>query len=290
MVRDGRHEGLTTWMRESSVVTLVKLRMRYQTVVIKDGLETSMKGIFRRLASTGLTSMAIVGCALMAPFPALALSEEDILEKLESIPVFLIVNGDGQSLTASVGETEEEQVQVPLVFINSTEAEDFLTEAAEEGAAIAEEAQLAILSLDEVYSEASSQLDSPDTLVYVPSVASVQQATEIAQQEFQGVPLYAAIDLDRGQYLLTSDNTLPMFFSLADLQNQVSALIDANPAIEESLGVEVTTLEGILRNMVASDPAIDDFLELVQFVPSSQTLQYLESLSNGATRTPAADR
>ncbi|WP_204141153.1 Tic22 family protein [Halomicronema sp. CCY15110] len=241
-----------------------------------------MQGIFRQLASTGLTGLAIAGCALMAPAPALALSEQEILEKLESIPVFLIVNGDGQSLTASVGETEEEQVQVPLVFINSTEAENFLTAAAEEDSPIAEGAQLAVLPLNQVYSQASSQLDSPESLVYVPSVQSVQEASQIAQQEFQGVPLYAAVNLEEGQYLLTSDNTLPMFFSLADLQSQVSALIDTNPAIEEVIGVEVTTFEGILSNMAANDPDIDEFLELVQFVPSSQTLQYLDSLSTGA--------
>jgi hypothetical protein len=240
-----------------------------------------MQGIFRRLASTGLTGLAIAGCALMAPDPALALSEQEILEKLESIPVFLIVNGDGQSLTASVGETEAEQVQVPLVFINSTEAENFLTAAVEEDAPIAEGAQLAVLPLNQVYSQASSQLDSPDSLVYVPSTQSVQEASQIAQQEFQGVPLYAAVNLEEGQYLLTSDNTLPMFFSLADLQSQVSALIDTNPAIEEVIGVEVTTFEGILSNMAANDPDIDEFLELVQFVPSSQTLQYLDSLSTG---------
>lgn len=153
--------------------------------------------------------------------------------------------------------------------------------AAEENSPIVEGAQLAVLPLNEVYSEASSQLDSPDTLVYVPSTQSVQQASQIAQQEFQGVPLYAAVDLEQGQYLLTSDNTLPMFFSLADLQSQVSVLLENNPAMEEVIGVEVTTFEGILRNMAANDPDIDDFLELVQFVPASETLQYLESLSNG---------
>ena len=170
----------------------------------------------------------------MAPDPAIALSEQQILEKLESIPVFLIVNNEGQSLTASVGEVGDEQIQVPIVFLNSTEAENFLETAEDEGSPIAEGAQLAVLPLDEVYSEASEQLVSPDALVYVPSAASVQQAAQIAQQEFQGVPLYAAIDLENEQYLLTSENQLPMFFSLADLQVQVSALIESNPAIEES--------------------------------------------------------
>ena len=237
-----------------------------------------MQGMFRRWVATSLTGMAIAGCALMAPYPALALSEEQILRKLESIPVFLIVNSDGQSLTASVGEASDEEIQVPIVFLNSTEAENFLTEATNEGSPIANGAQLAVLPLDEVYSEASSQLDSPNTLVYIPSAVSVQWATQIAQQEFQGVPLYAAIDLEREQYLLTGDNQLPMFFSFTDLQSQVSALIESNPTIEESIGIEVTTLEGILSNMAANDPDIDQFLELVQFVPSSQTLEYLETL------------
>ncbi|NEQ45337.1 MAG: hypothetical protein F6K00_18090 [Leptolyngbya sp. SIOISBB] len=242
-----------------------------------------MHRIFRRLASTGLMGMAIAGCALIAPDLAMALSEQQILEKLGAIPVFLIVNDEGQSLTAGVGEVEDEQIQVPIVFLNSTEAENFLETAANEGSPIAEGAQLAVLPLNEVYSEASTQLESPDSLVYVPSAASVQQAAQIAQQEFQGVPLYAAIDLEREQYLLTSNNQLPMFFSLADLQAQVSELIESDPAIEESIGVEVTTLEGILGNMAANDPAIDPFLELVQFVPSSQTLEYLESLTiNGS--------
>lgn len=237
-----------------------------------------MQRIFRRLVSASITGMAIAGGALMAADPALALSEQEILEKLGSIPVFLIINSEGQSLTASV-DGEESSVEVPIVFLNSTEVEGFLDEAKSEGSEIAEGAQIAVLPLDEVYEEASSQLESPNSLFYVPSANSVQQASQIAQQEVQGVPLYAAVDLEQERYLLTGDNTLPMFFSLADLQSQVSTLVESNPDIEDSIGVEVTTLETILSNMAADDPEIDQVLELVQFVPSSQTLQYLQSLS-----------
>jgi len=161
-----------------------------------------MQRIFRRLASTGLAGMAIAGSALMVSDPALALTEQQILEKLARVPVFLIVNGEGQSLTASV-DTEAEDVEVPIVFLNSTEAENFLTRAENEGSAIAADAQIAILPLRDVYAEASSQLDSPNFLLYVPSASSVQQASQIAEQEIEGVPLYAAVDLEREQYLLT---------------------------------------------------------------------------------------
>jgi len=240
-----------------------------------------MQRIFRRLASTGLVGMAIAGGALMFADPALALSEQQILEKLEGVPVFLIVNSDGQSLTASV-DAEEDAVEVPIVFLNSVEAESFLQRAETEGSELAADAQIAILPLGDVYAEASTQLASPNSLVYIPSASSVQQASQIAEQEIQGVPLYAAVDLERQQYLLTGDNTLPMFFSLSDLQSQVSALVESNPAIEDAIGVEVTTLETILGNMAADDPEVDQVLELVQFVPSSQTLRYLQSLSEGA--------
>ncbi|MEM1308575.1 MAG: Tic22 family protein [Cyanobacteria bacterium P01_C01_bin.70] len=240
-----------------------------------------MQGTFRRLASTGLMSMAIAGSVLIAVNPALALTEQEILDKLAGIPVFLIVNGEGQSLTASVG-AEDEQVNVPIVFIDSEEAEGFLTEAENEGSEIANDANIVVYPLGEIYAEANSQLDGLESLVYIPSAVSVQQASQIAEQDVQGVPLYAAIDLEREQYLLTGDNTLPMFFSLADLQSQVSVLVEENPAIGEAIGVEVTTLESLLVNMEADDDDRDRILELVEFVPSSETLQFIESLSEGA--------
>ncbi|MGF1459652.1 MAG: Tic22 family protein [Leptolyngbyaceae cyanobacterium] len=241
--------------------------------------------IFRRLTSAGLAGMAIAGStALMAISPAFALSESAILEKLDGIPVFLIVNGDGQSLTANIpAESEGAEIQVPIVFIDSTEAENFLDEAENEGAAIATDARIAVLPLDEVYREASSQLAGPDSLVYIPSAISVGQASEIVEQEIIGVPLYAAVDLENQRYLLTGDNKLPMFFAFEDLQAQVLSLVETNPEIEENIGVEVTTLETILSNMLANDPDNDSVLELVEFIPSSQTVEYLESLSGEGT-------
>lgn len=237
-----------------------------------------MQRILRQLATTGLAGMAIAGGALFAPNPALALSEQEILEKLAGIPVFLIINDSGQSLTASV-EVEEDQVDVPIVFLNSVEAEGFLDRAESENSEIAADANIVISRLGDIYAEANAQLDSPGSLVYIPSSDSIQQAEQIAQQEVLGVPLYAAVDLERDQYLLTSNNTLPMFFALSDLESQVSALVEENPALGESIGVEVTTLESILVSMAEDDAERDQLLELVQFVPASQTIDFIESLS-----------
>jgi len=246
-----------------------------------------MQGIYQKLTSMSLAGVAAATCMLAAPTPALALTEQQILEKLNGIPVFLIVNEEGQSLTASVTSNEQE-LQVPIVFINSVEAEAFIDNAENEQAEIAGDAQIAVLPLSEVYAEATQQLEGAESLVYIPSSESVDQASQIVDQDVQGVPLYAAVDLENDRYLLTGNNTLPMFFSLQDLQSQVSTLVANNPDIEDSIGVEVTTFETILGNMAANNPEVDEVMELIQFVPSSQTLQYLQNLSQEAAPTQEA--
>ena len=239
-----------------------------------------MKGVISKLMTLSLVSVAASGLMLMPTGTASALTEQEILEKLNTVPVFLIVNSEGQSLTASVNN-EETEVQVPIVFIHSAEAEAFLDQAEAEQAEIAGDARIAILPLSEVYAEASAQLDNVSNLVYIPSTESVSSASQIVNREIQGVPLFAAIDLENEQYLLTGNRTLPMFFSLQDLQSQLSALVEDNPELESSLGVEVVSFEAVLDNMAADDPDLDQLLELVQFIPASQTLQYLQSLPEG---------
>ena len=236
-----------------------------------------MKGVIQKLTTWSLTSAAVSGIALLLPHTALALSEQQILEKLNNVPVFLIVNSDGQSLTASV-DNEESQLQVPIVFIDSTEAERFLEQAAVEQAEFAGDANIAILPLSEIYTEASSQLGGPNSLVYIPSNESVSEASEFVEGEVDGVPLFAAVNLENDQYLLTGENTLPMFFSLEDLQSQLSPLYEDNPELENSIGIDVVSLEALLGNMSSDDTELNQLLELIQFVPSSQTLQYIQSL------------
>ncbi|MDB9526677.1 hypothetical protein PN498_11805 [Oscillatoria sp. CS-180] len=237
--------------------------------------------IYRQLTSVGLASVATATSVLLAPGSAFALSEQEILEKLDRIPVFLVVDDAGQPLTVSL-ETEEEAVPSPVVFIDSTEAEAFVEEAESGEAEFTDDVQIAILSLSDVYAEANAQLDSADSLVYIPSAQSLYLASEISNQEIQGVPLYAAVDLERNQYLLTGENTLPMFFSLQDLRSQVQSLVAVNPDIEDSIGVEVTTFETVLSSMAADDPESDPLMELVEFIPSSQTLEYVRSLAESA--------
>lgn len=238
-----------------------------------------MKGMIGKLKALSLASVAVASTfVLMLPKSAWALTKQEIVEKLGNVPVFMIVNAQGQSLTASV-EGDDSGTQVPIVFIDSAEAQAFLQQAEAEEADFAGEAQVAVLPLSEIYNEASEQLNNANSLVYVPSTESVNIASQLVNTPIQGVPLFAAVDLDNEQYLLTAENKLPMFFSIEDLQAQLTQLVASNPEVEGSLGVEVVTFESILGNMIEDDPELDQFLQLIQFVPASQTLDYLQSLT-----------
>lgn len=236
-----------------------------------------MNGILQRLATASLIGTTLLGAATLHPEEALALTDEEIVQKLSSVPVFLIVDSEGRSLTANVN-TDEEEFQVPVVFMHGPDAEAFLERAENQEAEFATGAEVATISLGSLYQEAETQLSENISPVYIPTSQAVQDASSLAEvEDFQGVPLFAAVNQENDQYLLYGDNTLPMFFSLSDLREQLAPYFEQNPGAQERIGVEVVTLEGLIRSMEAEDEELDSLLELIQFVPSSTTLQYLES-------------
>lgn len=237
-----------------------------------------MKGFFKQLMALGLLGGTVLGTTAAIAPAALALSDEEIVEKLSSIPVFMIVDEEGRSLTANV-ESEETgaPVSVPLVFISGDSAEAFLDEAEAEAAPIATDGQVAILSLGALYQEAVAQSQG-QSLVYIPSSEAVAAANSIAEGQVAGVPLFAAVNLETGQYLLTSEQVLPVYFSFSDLRRNLLPLFESNPELENVVGVELLTLEGLIQGMESDNPELDQLLELVRLVPDSATVEYLQNL------------
>jgi nickel transport protein len=235
-----------------------------------------MKGFLKRLTALGIVGGTLLGVTAVQPQAAWALSDEEIIEKLSSVPVFMIVDEEGRSLTASVETAESGQSSAPIVFISGNAAEAFLEQEAD--AVLAEEGQVAILSLGALYQEAGVQ--SNQSLVYIPTSAALEAANSIANgTAINGVPLFAAVNLENGQYLITSEQTLPVYFSFADLQRNIAPLVEQNPELQDVIGVEVLTLEGLIRGMESDNPELDRLLELVLLIPDSTSVQYLQDLS-----------
>jgi len=222
-----------------------------------------------------LVSGSLLGGGLVMPLPAEALGEEAIVDKLEQVPVFIILNSDGQPLTAAA-EVNNQEIKVPVVFIDGEAAEEFLTRARQEDPS----AQVALVDLGTLYQETVLNSNEQVPLLYLPIGDELDAALQL-ESNFQGVPLFIARQGAEGPYLtITQDGeaALPMFFSRNDLQTLLNRYRETNAEAAREVVIQVLSLEWLLATMASSnDPALDAQLDQVRLFPSTEVLNFIRS-------------
>lgn len=222
-----------------------------------------------------LVSGTLLGSGLAVPMPAEALDESVIVDKLEQVPVFIILNADGQPLTAAA-EVNSQEVKVPVVFLDGEAAASFLNRAREEDPS----AVIALVDLGTLFQETVLDEEDQTPLLYLPNDQERNAALSI-ESDFQGVPLFMARQGQDGPYLtITQDGetALPMFFSRNDLQTLLDRYRETNAAASNDIVVQVLSLEWLLAVMANSnDPALDAQLRQVRLFPSTEVLNYIRS-------------
>ncbi|PSN16308.1 hypothetical protein C7293_03125 [filamentous cyanobacterium CCT1] len=230
---------------------------------------------------TALVSGSLLGGGLAMPLPAVALGEEAIVDKLEQVPVFIILNSDGQPLTAAA-EVNDQEVKVPVVFIDGAAAEEFLARAQEEDPS----AEVALVDLGTLYQETVLNDEEEVPLLYLPIGGELETATQL-QSDFQGVPLFIARQGADGPYLTINQDgeaSLPMFFSRNDLQTLLDRYEESNAEAADDVVVQVLSLEWLLATMSSNDdPALDAQLDQVRLFPSTEVLNYIRAQEEEAT-------
>lgn len=235
---------------------------------------------------TALVSGSLLGGSLAMPLPAAALGEEAIVDKLEQVPVFVILNSDGQPLTAAA-EVDDQEVKVPVVFIDGAAAEEFLTRAREEDPS----AEVALVDLGTLYQETVLGDEEKVPLLYLPIGDELDTAIAL-QSNFQGVPLFIARQGADGPYLTINQDgqtSLPMFFSRNDLQTLLDRYGESNAEAAADIVVQVLSLEWLLATMTSnSDPELDAQLQQVRLFPSTEVLNYIRAQEAEPAAEPAA--
>lgn len=245
-----------------------------------------MKKLFRSFSLTGLATLALAGVGLLAPLSAEALTEQQIVSKLEQVPVFLILNSEGQPLTASAS-AEDQEVKVPVVFLDNDTAQEFLARAQEEDA----NAEVALIDLGTLFQEIQTPDQGAAPVMYFPEEDELAAASSV-QSDFRGVPLFFARRGADGPYLtITQDgeSSLPMFFSRDDLQALLNRYTQENPGEASAITVEVLSLEWLLAAMASNDDQqLSEQLSRIRLFPSSEVIEYLRSQQPATPQQPAA--
>lgn len=245
-----------------------------------------MKSLVRWSATLGLVSSILVGSLLAGATDVLALTNEQIVERLRPIPVFTITDAEGAPLVASPTEGQEGTL-ITNIFISQQDAQNFLNDLSVDEPELAQGVRVIPVSLAEVYelAIASGQQPEPLEFLFIPMQQQVESALSLLQQsgedieQFQGVPLFVARASDEeGTYLTIQQGeqqVIPMFFKQEEMQAMLDRLEQTQPELASTVSIQVLNLEGLIETLQSSD---NEGLNQILLIPPQETVEFIRSL------------
>lgn len=241
-----------------------------------------IKSLLGRSATVGLVSSTLLASWLGFNLKALALPEQQIIEKLQPVPVFTLADSQGVPLVAVV----ENDKKVTGIFISREDAQAFLQQLQKDNPEVAKKVTVQPVSLGQVYKLQNSQKETDGLIVsYVPHETEVESAKKILSengQQYQGgVPLFVAkAGKDQGYLTINQNNeqVIPMFFEKASATAMIEQFKKQKPDLASTVKIEVVPLESVIETLQESN---DQMLNKIILIPSQETMNFIRTnLSN----------
>lgn len=255
-----------------------------------------MKSLVRWSATLGLVGTTLLGSFFGGSLRALALTEQQIIEKLRTVPVFMIARADGSPMFACIipdtGQPascdDQNSVVFTQLFINPEDAASLLARIQQRQPEATQNFQVLPRSLGSIYQgleEARRNQEKPLVIDIEPRQQQVDSAMNLIQQggqqvqRFNGVPLfYAVATVGEDQIYLPgqrgNQEVIPLFFDKEQLQRNLDQLVAKNPEASSKIEIQVMSLEYLISEMKNSDEPI---LEKFVLEPSPEVMQFLQS-------------
>ncbi|MBW4658863.1 MAG: hypothetical protein KME15_09320 [Drouetiella hepatica Uher 2000/2452] len=234
------------------------------------------------------TTIGLVGSVLASSFfmdspRALALPQEQVMQSLQTVPVFALMNSEGGILLATPSQGTD-RTPVAGIFMDGQAAQNFLNGLKESNPQVAQGAQVVPISLAKVYQLSLEKKDEVQ-FVYIPVEQEVEAAKAVLQQsgqqnaqEFQGVPLFAARSSEPdGAYLTIQQGDrqiVPMYFGRQELQAVIDRLKEVQPDLAAKMKIQVINLEGFIETLQTST---NQDLTQIQLDPTDASIQFTRS-------------
>jgi nickel transport protein len=244
-----------------------------------------MKSLIRWSATVGLVSSVLAGSLFSGAARVLAIPQEQIIQKLRSVPVFAIANAQGAPLVVEPPQGQKGQ-PVAGVFISQKDAQAFLERLKTSNPNLATGVQVVPISLAEVYQLEQANKNKPDGLdfAYVPSQQQVNTAVSLLKQsgrqvqQFNATPLFVARGgKDKGYLTIQEGNQsfIPMFFKKEELQALIDSFKQQQPNQAGSIEIQVLSLEGLMEVLqTKNEPQYNQIV----LVPPRESIEFVRSL------------
>ncbi|MCS6959112.1 MAG: Tic22 family protein [Pseudanabaenaceae cyanobacterium SKYGB_i_bin29] len=186
--------------------------------------------------------------------PAFALTEAQVVERLATIPIFVIADSQGIPLVGTNGDKDSDRV-LPF-FLSPQDAETTLKQIQSSNAEL--EPQILARSMRDMYNFVHTNQDKGIIYQLVPSESSLQAAAAIFGgdgEELPNVPVFFAVEMTDEQTpnLFTvaqgEQVFIPFFFEREDLDRLI-AQVNANDKTNKQPQVRVVSFFQVLNSMV----------------------------------------
>lgn len=246
-----------------------------------------MKSIFRKGASLAIVGATMLSSLVIGSLEVLALTQEQILQKLAPVLVFTINNETGQTVIREIRNQQQNRTaKVAGIFISQKDAQAFLDKMKTENPQLANNMQVVPRSLAEVYQLEEANKNKPEALnfAYVPTQQQVDSALTVLRQtgknvnQFEGVPLFVLSGGPDKSYLAAQrgeQQIIPFFFSKEEVQEEVERIKKQQPNLASSLQIDVVPLEGLIE---AWKNRKEEWLSKIELIPSKESRDLLRTL------------
>ncbi len=251
-----------------------------------------MKSLLRRGKTFGIVTTAVLLSLFGSSTSVFALSQEQIKQKLDAVPVYLITNKQGSPLTRSIPAEQNGQkaVTVAGVYMSQQEAEAVITELRnakdkdQRLADLVKDLKVEVVPLGFIYQQLKQSENQPDPVVFSlqPVKQEVTAAKDLLRQsgekveQFPGVPLFVVrFAADKG-YVAIKSNTdnreiIPMFLSKQDAQGLLNQVKPEFAKAE----IQVIDIDSVIETLEQKN---DEWFKQVVIVPSPESRKFLERL------------
>jgi hypothetical protein len=278
-----------------------------------------MKLLSRWVAIVGITSASLLGPALGRQMSAQALPEQQVMQMLAPVPLFMITNPKGEPLAAALPDPKDKskQVSIFLFFVSQQDAQKALTDFKTQNPAVGGSSKVSPISLSAAVQFAMRLQKTPGSnmgVEIVPSRAQLDAAVALLRQDGdvkdQGgqlvgkdgkpaqisVPLFFIADAQTsaplGLQSTIKENgkdkvisSFPFFFSKEDLQAILEQSRKQDPTLASKTRIKVAMLPSILNILLTNnDPNLGQF----ELVPSAEARTFIQSLPRPAAGQPPA--